>query len=57
MMPAMQPNESTRPGFLDRLLGLERHEYYAVAWSFVYFFCILFYDNACFDSICFRSRA
>ena len=26
---------------LDRVLGLERHEYYAVAWSFVYFFCVL----------------
>ena len=26
---------------LNRVLGLERHEYYAVAWSFVYFFCVL----------------
>ena len=26
---------------LHRVLGLERHEYYAVAWSFVYFFCVL----------------
>jgi ATP/ADP translocase len=29
-----------RNGF-DRLFGLEKHEYLAVAWSFVYFFCIL----------------
>ena len=26
---------------MQRVLGLERHEYYAVAWSFVYFFCVL----------------
>ncbi len=26
---------------LHRVLGLERHEYYGVAWSFVYFFCVL----------------
>ena len=25
----------------DRVLGLERHEYVAVAWSFAYFFCVL----------------
>ncbi len=25
----------------DRVLGLERHEYTAVAWSFAYFFCVL----------------
>ena len=32
----------SKPRFiLDRVLGLERHEYYAVAWSFVYFFCVL----------------
>ncbi|MDH4124795.1 MAG: MFS transporter [Gammaproteobacteria bacterium] len=29
-----------RNGF-DRLFGLEKHEYLAVAWSFIYFFCIL----------------
>ncbi|MDA0705819.1 MAG: MFS transporter [Proteobacteria bacterium] len=29
-----------RNGF-DRLFGLEKHEYLAVGWSFVYFFCIL----------------
>lgn len=29
------------PRLLQRVLGLERHEYYAVAWSFVYFFCVL----------------
>lgn len=26
---------------LDRLFGLEKHEYVAVGWSFVYFFCVL----------------
>jgi AAA family ATP:ADP antiporter len=33
----------TKPerSLLHRVLGLERHEYYAVAWSFVYFFCVL----------------
>ena len=30
-----------RQRVFQRVLGLERHEYYAVAWSFVYFFCIL----------------
>ena len=34
------PASEQRP-LLDRILGLERHEYYAVAWSFVYFFCVL----------------
>jgi len=34
-------SDSGRNSFLDRVLGLERHEYYAVAWSFVYFFCVL----------------
>jgi len=27
--------------YFDRLFGLEKHEYMAVAWSFVYFFCVL----------------
>ena len=26
---------------LTRVLGLERHEYFGVLWSFVYFFCVL----------------
>ncbi len=30
-----------RPNAIARLMGLERHEYTAVAWSFLYFFCIL----------------
>jgi len=34
------PVSKQRP-LLHRVLGLERHEYYAVAWSFVYFFCVL----------------
>jgi len=37
-----EPLPANRKRFLlDRVLGLERHEYYAVAWSFVYFFCVL----------------
>jgi AAA family ATP:ADP antiporter len=37
-----EPSPANKPRFLlDRVLGLERHEYYAVAWSFVYFFCVL----------------
>jgi AAA family ATP:ADP antiporter len=32
---------SEQHSILNRVLGLERHEYYAVAWSFVYFFCVL----------------
>jgi AAA family ATP:ADP antiporter len=32
---------SWRGNLLNRVLGLERHEYYAVAWSFIYFFCVL----------------
>jgi len=35
------PPATDRPGLFDRLLGLERHEHAAVAWSFVYFFCVL----------------
>jgi len=27
--------------FLNKVLGIERHEYVAVAWSFAYFFCVL----------------
>ena len=30
-----------RSDVVARLMGLERHEYTAVAWSFLYFFCIL----------------
>jgi AAA family ATP:ADP antiporter len=39
-MSQPSPVSEQRP-LLDRVLGLERHEYYAVAWSFVYFFCVL----------------
>ena len=35
------PAEKLRTFFLEKVLGLERHEYVAVAWSFAYFFCIL----------------
>ncbi len=38
---AASPLENTRKLVLDRILGLERHEYVAVAWSFAYFFCVL----------------
>ena len=39
-MSQPSPVSEPRP-LLHRVLGLERHEYYAVAWSFVYFFCVL----------------
>lgn len=39
-MQEQQP-DSGQNKLLDRVLGLERHEYYAVAWSFIYFFCVL----------------
>ena len=35
------PADKLRTFFLDKVLGLERHEYVAVAWSFAYFFCVL----------------
>jgi len=42
MANTMSPNTDTaNPGLLGRVFGLERHEYIAVAWSFVYFFCVL----------------
>jgi AAA family ATP:ADP antiporter len=42
MATIMPPNTDTaHPGLLGRVFGLERHEYIAVAWSFVYFFCVL----------------
>jgi len=34
-------NEKAQPNLLDRVLGLDRHEHRAVAWSFLYFFCVL----------------
>ncbi len=37
-----EPAAPTPPSaFFGRVLGIERHEYVAVAWSFAYFFCIL----------------
>jgi len=36
-----QSPDTGPPSFFDRLFGLEKHEYVAVAWSFVYFFCVL----------------
>mgnify|MGYP001824117199 CR=1 FL=1 len=35
------PTDTVRKHFFDRVLGIERHEYVAVAWSFLYFFCVL----------------
>ena len=40
LMTAPPPAADTSP-FLGRVLGIERHERVAVAWSFAYFFCIL----------------
>ena len=43
-MMAGMPAESLDPSsqnVLARLLGIERHEYVAVGWSFAYFFCVL----------------
>lgn len=36
-----QSSDVRPPNGFDRLFGLEKHEYLAVAWSFVYFFCVL----------------
>ncbi len=36
-----QSPDTGPPSFFDRLFSLEKHEYLAVAWSFVYFFCVL----------------
>ncbi|MGI9248766.1 MAG: NTP/NDP exchange transporter [Woeseiaceae bacterium] len=33
--------DKLRTILFDKVLGLERHEYAAVAWSFAYFFCVL----------------
>ncbi len=35
------PTESGKPNLLKFLFGLERHEYAAVGWSYLYFFCVL----------------
>jgi AAA family ATP:ADP antiporter len=34
-------NDEMRPNLFERMFGIERHEYAAVAWSFFYFFCVL----------------
>jgi AAA family ATP:ADP antiporter len=36
-----QSGDAPPPNSLSRLFGLEKHEYVAVGWSFVYFFCVL----------------
>jgi ATP:ADP antiporter, AAA family len=39
MTPTSADHAAVR--FSTRVLGIERHEFVAVAWSFVYFFCLL----------------
>jgi AAA family ATP:ADP antiporter len=34
-------NDKAQPNLLGRILGPEKHEYVAVAWSFAYFSCVL----------------
>ncbi len=34
-------SDTDHTNLFDRIFGLKRHEYFAVAWSFVYFFCVL----------------
>jgi len=34
-------SDTVQPSLFDRIFGLEKHEYVAVAWSFAYFFCVL----------------
>ena len=34
-------SDTDRTNLFDRIFGLEKHEYVAVAWSFAYFFCVL----------------
>ena len=36
-----QTGDAAPKSFFDQLFGLEKHEYVAVGWSFVYFFCVL----------------
>lgn len=38
---ASNPTPKRSNNLFHRLLGVERHEYVAVAWSFAYFFCVL----------------
>lgn len=40
IMPADNSN-TAQLNLFDRVFGLEKHEYVAVAWSFAYFFCVL----------------
>lgn len=34
-------SDAAHASLFDRIFGLEKHEYAAVAWSFAYFFCVL----------------
>ena len=38
---ANNPTAKLQAFLFNRTLGIERHEYVAVAWSFAYFFCVL----------------
>ena len=38
---AHESSETPLITLVDRIFGLEKHEYFAVIWSFVYFFCVL----------------
>ncbi len=38
---ATNASDKLRTLLFDKVLGLEHHEYVAVAWSFAYFFCVL----------------
>ncbi len=34
-------SDTAQSSLFDRIFGLEKHDYVAVAWSFAYFFCVL----------------
>jgi len=34
-------SDTAQPILFSRILGLQKHEYVAIAWSFAYFFCVL----------------
>ena len=41
MATIMSASSSDSTNLFDRVFSLEKHEYVAVAWSFIYFFCVL----------------
>ena len=36
-----EPSVAAHQTFMQRVFGLEKHEHFAFAWSFAYFFCVL----------------